>query len=700
MVAFTRIQQAAEARIRLSADSIAHTLGLIRAGKAMEAEGNAERRVANIVNLLRVSLSTARAVVQGREPAALGLVGTQRRMAEAIQGDGIDWVPIAWLDMARRASNAVGRVLVNGRGLGTGFLVSDRLMITNNHVIPSPAEARFCEIEFNYELDADGDPREAARWALDPETFFITDETDDLDFTLVALGPRRSGRVALADLTCCPLSDDTSKHAIGNHVTVVQHPNGDYKLIVFRENRLVHRGDNVLHYIADTQPGASGSPVFNDRFQPVALHHWGGPFREVAGPDGQPLNQEINEGIRISSIVRELKQRRDALAAAQQDLLDAALRDPADLPRPETDSTAPSPLVVLETETEPEAEPEAEPGPEPQPPPAPLPPAPVVVVGVRAIRPDPDYDNRRGYNVRFLGRAHPVPLPVLARAQRRVAARPCGVGDGPASLVLDYHHFSIAMNAARRLAFFTAVNIDGYSWRNVDRDSGLARESAAAEARERWWQDPRIGPAAQTDDPLYSGQNTRRRFFHRGHLVRRLDPTWGAKDMAERANADTFHFTNCAPQSSGFNDSKSHWAGIEDFVLFTADSLRERISVFSGPVLADDDPTWRGLQVPRAYFKIVARIDEDRLVATALLAEQDEFVATILAGGERFDDWDALPARLAEFQIRIGEVERLTGLDFGQLRDHDSFGAVAPGAEAVARRRLETFADLQLEAPG
>ena len=680
MVAFSRIQEAAEARIKASTEAITRSLDLIRAGRPMEAEENVERRVANIGNLLRVSLATARSVLRGEHPESLAMDGTQRRMAESIQGDSVDWVPIAWLELARRASNAVGRVVVNGRGLGTGFLVSDRLLITNNHVIPNAYDARGCEVEFNYELDPVGQPREVARWALDPDAFFITDEADDLDYTLVALGPRLAGRTELAELSCCPLSDDGAKHALGNNVTVVQHPSGDYKLIVFRENRLLHRGETVLHYSADTEPGASGSPVFNDRFQVVALHHWGGPHREVIGPDGKPLAKDINEGIRISAIVRELNQRRGELTPAQLPLLDSALRDAAAGPqRPEAEP--------------PPALPPAQPATSP----VVVPASPLVSAAPSAarIKFDLEYDNRRGYNARFLGRTHSVPLPTLSAAQRRLAARPQGIGEGVASFVLNYHHFSVVMNAARRLAFFTAVNIDGYSWRNVDRDTGLVKESA--EAREQWWQDPRIAKRAQSDDALYLGQNTRQTYFQRGHLVRRLDPTWGAKDMAERANADTIHFTNCAPQSSGFNDSKSHWAGIEDFVLFTADSLRERVSVFSGPVLRDDDPSWQGIQVPRSFFKIVARVQDDRLVATGLLADQSRFVERILRASERYDDWAALPPQLAEFQAGIAEIERLTGLDFGKLREHDSFRAGAPGSESVAQRLLTEAADLQID---
>jgi endonuclease G, mitochondrial len=71
-------------------------------------------------------------------------------------------------------------------------------------------------------------------------------------------------------------------HSLGEVANIVQHPDGRLKEVVLRENRLVARLDTVLHYVADTEPGSSGSPVFNNQWQAIALHHWGGPWRQKA----------------------------------------------------------------------------------------------------------------------------------------------------------------------------------------------------------------------------------------------------------------------------------------------------------------------------------------------------------------------------------------------------------------------------------
>src|SRR5947208_1987598 len=54
--------------------------------------------------------------------------------------------------------------------------------------------------------------------------------------------------------------------------------------------------------------------------------------------------------------------------------------------------------------------------------------------------------------------------------------------------------------------------------------------------------------------------------FDRGHLVRRLDSTWGdTVDEAKQHGDDSFHFTNCSPQFWSFNQGKQLWAGLEDY---------------------------------------------------------------------------------------------------------------------------------------
>jgi endonuclease G len=140
------------------------------------------------------------------------------------------------------------------------------------------------------------------------------------------------GEGTLSDFGYCPLIGSDDKHVLGEFVNIIQHPEGDYKQVVLRENQLVTRLEKLLHYLADTNPGSSGSPVFNDQWEVIALHHWGGPT-ELVTPDGKPVRKDVNEGVRISKILSDLISKRNSIKESQRILLDAALNPQFRQPR-------------------------------------------------------------------------------------------------------------------------------------------------------------------------------------------------------------------------------------------------------------------------------------------------------------------------------------------------------------------------------
>jgi len=707
------VAAAARVRAREAAAQRQRVLQAVWSGRPLDAEPDVARKVSRFQAATGVSQEQAERLARDADPASLGLTGDARIGAERIQGKTADFLGVAFLDLARTAASAVGRVIFRDlQPQGSGFMISDRLFLTNNHVISSTMDARRFLVEFDYELDVDGRAKAMTRFELAPDDFFVTNAEDDLDFTVVALGERVSGTGLLPDFGYCPLRGTSDKHILGEFVNVVQHPDGDYKQIVLRENRLVTRLETVLHYMTDTMPGSSGAPVFNDQWEVVALHHWGEPFREIATPDGRPVQRDLNEGIRISAIVRALQADLTGIGADRRPLLDAAfkprLRHPAGVREPErhpdtTTSAVPTPdrrrpeigadgtatwtipveiSVRVGGTTAPATERPTQPVGRVE--------EPVPVPAGEAIQIDRNYSNRRGYNPAFLP-GHRVELPQLTAAQRAQAARRMDAGADEDPFELTYQHFSVVMNAERRMAFLTAVNVDGSTWISVDRETGEPRE---AEAREVWFDDPRIAPDAQTTQDLYDNQRPRR-VFDRGHLVRRQDPAWGTPTRARRANADTFHFTNCAPQESAFNQSPRLWQGIENYVLDNAKAERERVTVLTGPVFADDDPDYRYVKVPMRFWKILVRVEDGDLLATALLADQSDRLQTL---PERLrEDFDDL-GTVAEYQTSVAVVGELTHLDFGPLRDHDTF---QPGGEeaAVSKRALTTFDDIDFDAP-
>jgi endonuclease G len=270
---------------------------------------------------------------------------------------------------------------------------------------------------------------------------------------------------------------------------------------------------------------------------------------------------------------------------------------------------------------------------------------------------DPDYASRKGFDPEFLGSGeHAVPLPTLPPDLEALAAVNTAAAVEPRYL-LPYHHFTIALNRTRRLAFFTAVNIDG------------ALAHPEKRERDHWFLDPRIPESDQTGGDLYE-QND----LDLGHLVRRLDPTWGASVAeAKLANDDTFHYTNCTPQHKDFNRNKTRWAGIEDYILKNAENLRFRVSVFTGPVLASDDDEYRGLQLPRQFWKVVAMVKRDRtLSATAYLLSQESLIHGMRAPRPADFSYGAYRT----YQVPVTQVEELTELSLGTL----------PASDPLARR--------------
>jgi endonuclease G len=240
---------------------------------------------------------------------------------------------VNFLARGARVAATVGRIVADGpeprSPWGTGFLIAPSLLVTNNHVLPDAGTASTVLLEMNYERDLDNQPTAVAAYRLDPETLFVTDERLDYTVVAVAAGP---GGVAPGDtFGWNRLIREQGKIVIGEPVNVIGHPDGRRKEITIRENSLLYQFDDFLQYGADTQPGSSGSPAFNDQWEVVALHHAAIPATDENGNwlsiDGGPADPDrpdrvrwvANEGVRVSVLLRDLLDR--DLTAGQRRLL-------------------------------------------------------------------------------------------------------------------------------------------------------------------------------------------------------------------------------------------------------------------------------------------------------------------------------------------------------------------------------------------
>ena len=272
----------------------------------------------------------AEAVTSGESGAATDsdLVTLERVLGKS------DLLGISYLEAGVAASRSVGRIRIRnekGRviGYGTGFKVSPRLLLTNNHVLRNAQEASFSQVEFNFQDGLDGRPLVPTMFDLDPDAFFITDRP--LDFSLVAIKDAPSNDTSLQSFGFCPLIEAEGKILLGEYASIIQHPNGQPKQIAMRENQVVDLLDNFLHYETDTAPGSSGSAVFSDQWEVVALHHSGAPKRDqqkrILSTSGTIWTSDMgedkiawiaNEGVRISKVIKHVKNQN--LSTAQRKL--------------------------------------------------------------------------------------------------------------------------------------------------------------------------------------------------------------------------------------------------------------------------------------------------------------------------------------------------------------------------------------------
>ena len=623
--------------------------------------------------------------------------GTLPRALERLIGPSLDMAAAPPSQAAQIAGRPVARIVVipeRGKAvspIATGFLVTPRLLLTNHHVLPSKSSAVGLGANFLHDTTKSG-LQAGVFFELQPDDFFLNDEA--LDFALVAVNGKATTENSIEEFGVIPLIEATPKILVGQPVNIIQYPGGDSKQYAYTHNELLDVLDEgFLHYATDTLPGSSGSPAFNQAWELVALHHAGVP--EVRGGqiwstrgipwDAEKMNDDevswiANEGIRVSAIIGQLaKERFDR--PAQQALLNQLLKatsDPLEAVSGSANNIQPqnfgptinNPMannvfnfsgpVTIKIHSD--ASMTLASGVTP-------PVAPPVAVEA-AIRFDTDYPNKIGYLENFLGAGFKVPVPTVKAARLNEILK----GSNGKPLKLDYHHYSLVMNHARRLLMWSAVNVD-YS---PEMRGDKSRKELGTD---KWIPDPRIAELEQITDPDFYQPAAK---IDRGHIVRREDSCWGATDEEiEFANSDTFHWTNCTPQHEAFNrenPNKPEYAGIkglwgqfEGYVQKQLIGGEKRCCILAGPVLAKSDPTAvfaKGkIQYPVKFWKVIAVASgtgaSRKLKTFGFVFDQSDVVSKF--GIEAF-----AANQFARYQQKLSAVSTLTGVTFAKaLLDAD-----------------------------
>lgn len=172
----------------------------------------------------------------------------------------------------RRLTLAVGRVcrveLPRGAARGTGFLLAPQLVLTNYHVVQEVLEGQraFGDLVVRFGYQSADQPGTVHRLAAAP---LLSSPDTELDFALLQLED------APAVVLPPGVQWQPPQTALeqGQTLFILQHPDGRPLEVAAGHLEELDLRERRVRYRVDTQPGSSGSPCFDDRWDLVALHH-------------------------------------------------------------------------------------------------------------------------------------------------------------------------------------------------------------------------------------------------------------------------------------------------------------------------------------------------------------------------------------------------------------------------------------------
>ena len=254
-------------------------------------------------------LSLARARLLREEGGGLtltaqGIAVEHARTIELERVHGFDrFQTLQWYRRGLECCSAVARIETeSGRGIGTGWLLgsddwprggsSGPLLVTNAHVVspiarPSAGALLPGEAVAHFEVAGTRSRLGDVVWSSPVEA---------LDCIVVTLDNAPAVQ---------PLQMATDRVTLTEpppRLYIIGHPGGRDVEFSLQDNLLVGSDDRLLHYRTPTEGGSSGSPVFDDAWRVVALHHAGDSY--LARLDGQPGTYEANEGIAIAALLQ------------------------------------------------------------------------------------------------------------------------------------------------------------------------------------------------------------------------------------------------------------------------------------------------------------------------------------------------------------------------------------------------------------
>ena len=213
------------------------------------------------------------------------------------------FLSLNWYRTGLKRCRAVARIqTADEQAVGTGFLVAGPdlhpdlpplVVVTNGHVVPEDLDPGHARVAFH---GLDEDPGRQARFRVAQQWWYQPSADRGLDTTILELDGYPQ------DVVTTPLAKGLPSRPLSHRrAYVIGHPGGSAQpQFSLQDNILLDYDHRVLHYRSPTEGGSSGSPVYDEEWRLIGLHH--------AGGTGVPqLNQAggtyaANEGITIDAI--------------------------------------------------------------------------------------------------------------------------------------------------------------------------------------------------------------------------------------------------------------------------------------------------------------------------------------------------------------------------------------------------------------
>lgn len=213
---------------------------------------------------------------------------------------------LGWISLAIKRTQSIARIEnIVGEGVGTGWLVKSAdffsncggdevLLVTNSHVVsadpadealmPQHARINFQGINKVYQV----------------EKIIWNDSRNNLDTTFLKIKGNPQIEPLPVNQSAVEMCEPPPR------VYVIGHPKGGEIRFSLHNSHLVACNERLLHYRTPTEPGSSGSPVFDGKFwEVVALHHSG--KNDMPRLDGKAGTYEANEGITVLAIKKAIE---------------------------------------------------------------------------------------------------------------------------------------------------------------------------------------------------------------------------------------------------------------------------------------------------------------------------------------------------------------------------------------------------------